>query len=68
MARNRYEEYFKEEMNSRDLSIVFFELCDKIGKKNTEELDLMTETFHKVGEIVLEREMGEAAKGRMTSY
>ena len=66
--KNKYEECFNEEMNSSELTLVYLELCDKIGKNNVTELNLMIEAYHKVGNIVRSRELDRAAEGWMTSY
>ena len=65
---NKYEKYFKEEMNSDELLTNYIELFKKIGRNNVTELNLMKEVYHRVLEIVLSRETDRAAEGWMTSY
>ena len=65
---NKYDNYFKPEMNSLELWGIYSELVKKADKTNDLELSNIKDIFYKVYITTKERERQEADKGRMTSY
>ena len=63
-----YKKIFTADMNSSSLREKYFEMCQNIGRANSNELDIMKSVYYSVLDIVMEREEKEAWQGKMTSY